>query len=161
MRKYLLALPFCCLLATGVLAQNYAPPRPATAPPANEGPSFGPPDIAIPDVPVPSAAPEAPAKSQRPKIFRLPSARTSPQPPARKPFAERFKARSSARAAPPSEAPAFGAKGAAAPPPAEPEPTPKRLGTPRKFGPLEVFPKPKESDRTGNPLSIRRPVLAW
>jgi len=40
-------------------------------------------------------------------------------------------------------------------------PTAKRSANARKYGPLEILPKTKEGDRTGNPFSIRRPVLAW
>ncbi len=39
--------------------------------------------------------------------------------------------------------------------------TAKKSTNTRRYGPLEILPKTKEGDRTGNPFSIRRPVLAW
>ncbi len=40
-------------------------------------------------------------------------------------------------------------------------PPAKSTKSPRKYGPVELFPKAKDSDRTGNPFSFRKPVLAW
>jgi hypothetical protein len=60
-----------------------------------------------------------------------------------------------------TDAPLAGSKAnLEASPDTDPSPA-KSTKSARKYGPVEIFPKSKDSDRTGNPFSVRKPILAW
>jgi len=146
-----------------VLAQRaFAPPAPTSGVPA-DGPLLGPPVIDLPGVPSTPVPPSGATSGEKRKLFRLPSSKTDSQtaPSANKLLPSRWKQRQPA--GPTTDAKAFAPGAAISPQPAAPntDPAPKRLFTPRKYGPVEAFPKAKASAQTGNPLSIRRPMLAW
>ncbi|HVU87735.1 MAG TPA: hypothetical protein VHD36_10470 [Pirellulales bacterium] len=152
-----------------------AAPRAAVSPPAVNVPSTAGAPLAPPSIDVPNAfgAPLPPpagseAKS-KPRFFRLPQPTTPPRfagaPTAPNQQGKGLGSRFKQRNAPPlTDAPLAGSSAALS---SQPEvsgidaPPSKRANNPRKYGPLELFPKTKESDRTGNPFSLRRPVLAW
>jgi hypothetical protein len=171
MRTSLLAFVLVNLVASAALAQTLLPPV-ASVPEMTDGPLLAPPAV---DVAVPAGAPlPPPANSEaknKPRFFRLPS----PQATAASQGASgggagnqpgrllngRWKQRNAPplTEAPPADSSAT-LESAAVEPDIDPPP-PKRTSNPRKYGPLELFPKAKESDRGSNPFSLRKPLLAW
>lgn len=170
MAKISLAVTLTITLAGAVLAQ-----KGGAAPPPGvqiaDGPLLGPPTINIPDVAGPSVPPPQAEAAQKslPRWKRLPPTTAEAKPAGGKLLGGRWRQRPPAAAAPPAAtptpadvAPEFeGAAAQAAPLPAVSPPAPKRLLNSKKIGSMELFPKPKEGDRQGSPLSLRRPVLAW
>ncbi|HEY4312765.1 MAG TPA: hypothetical protein VGN12_25165 [Pirellulales bacterium] len=166
MRTSLLALVVIVGLTAELLAQNNLPPNVPSAAVA-DGPMLGPPVIDVPLAPgAPTPPPPTESESKRPRLFRLPQPQPSAassndvrQPP--KVFSGRWKQQRANAAL--TEAPlAPGTANLQSSDIATKESAPpKRTTSPRKYGPVELFPKTKESDRAGNPFSIRRPVLAW
>jgi hypothetical protein len=166
MRTSLLALLIFIGSAPELLAQGSSRPNVPSAAVA-DGPMLGPPVIDVPLAPgAPTPPPPAESESKRPRLFRLPQPQPSAAAPndARQPpkiFNGRWK-QQRANAALTDAPPAPGVANLESPDIAAKENTPpKRTTNPRKYGPVELFPKAKESDRAGNPFSIRRPVLAW
>ncbi len=170
MVKFLLAATLTLMLTSVVLAQSGgAAPPPGAA--VADGPLLGPPTINIPDAsgpPVPPPTAGAGQKTQ-PRWKRLPPTTEEGKPAGGKLLGGRWRQRPPTEAAPPAAtptpadaAPEFeGAAAQAAPLPSVSPPAPKRLFNSKKIGSVELFPRPKEGDRQGNPLSLRRPVLAW
>jgi hypothetical protein len=167
MRAALLSFAILSAASVDVLAQGGYPPPAAQAGPAAEGPMLGPPVVDVPGVPNALPPAQAPSSERKPRLFRLPPA--NKQDPAgasaadsKKVFAGRFSKRQAPTAMPaPEVSLPPGPQTDAASLPASTDPPAKGRQAPRKYGPLEFFPKPREGDRTGNPLSIKRPVLAW
>jgi hypothetical protein len=164
MRAALLAFVILSAASFDVLAQGGYPPTATLGSTPTEGPMLGPPVVDVPGVPYP--APPA-SSERRPRFFRLPPTNKqdpvgTAAPDSKKVFAGRFSKRQtpSTMTAPEVSLPP-GAQTDAASLPATTDPQAKSRQTTRKYGPLEIFPKPREGDRTGNPLSIKRPVLAW
>jgi hypothetical protein len=159
----------------GPLFAPPAPPRASLAP-AGSIPAASPPVINLPDVGGPPAAPSAasPNQKQPSRLFRrvgqASAAGATPANPT--PSKRLLPGKWNNRSPQPTDAPAFApaanpdSRNLPSAPPAAPQTQPKRLLTPRKYGPVELFPTPRDSDRTstggtGNPLVVRRPVLAW
>lgn len=145
------------------------------SPPANVAPNrvglpLAPPSIDVPNTAgAPLPPPAGPEPKSKPRFFRLPQPQSGATAQAAAPGAAnqqgKLGSRWKQRNAPPlTDAPLAGsstsAQAQAAVPEADPKPA-KRTNNPRKYGPVELFPKSKESDRAGNPFSIRRPILAW
>jgi hypothetical protein len=162
MRIPLIAVVLAIVPSNVVLAQRAASGPPAAAGVPADGPLLGPPVIDIPEVP-PGPTPSSSANpGQRRRLFRLPSTKSGQQAsaPTGKLLPGRWK---QPAAGTPPEAQALAPDTAIDPQSSASKaaPAPKRLFSPRRYGPVEVFPKPRDSDRTGNPLSLRRPMLAW
>ena len=120
---------------------------------------LGPPVIDIPGVPTPAVPPPAASPQRKSKIFRLPpvnkgAANGAESADSKKVFSGRWTKRQSAPPMPAPEVTLPGTQNAAAALPSTVETPQKSPQSARKFGPLEIFPKPKEGDRTGNPLQI-------
>ena len=170
MAKISLAMTLTFMLAGAVLAQAGGAARQPSAS-IDDGPLLGPPTINIPDASGPPVPPPAADKAQKslPRWKRLPPTTDEAKPAGGKLLGGRWRQRQPAESAPPAAtptpadvAPEFeGAAAQAAPLPPVSPPAPKRLFNSKKIGSVELFPKPKEGDRQGNPLSLRRPVLAW
>ena len=166
MRAALLAFTLVGLVSHEVLAQGGYPPRSTVGATGADGPMLGPPVVDIPGVPTPPATPPAASPQRKPKFFRLPpvnkgAANGAESADSKKVFSGRWSKRQSASPMPAPEVSLPGTQTDPAALPSTVETPAKSPQTTRKFGPLEIFPKPKEGDRTGNPLQIRRPVLAW
>jgi hypothetical protein len=172
MRTSLLAFLLVNLTASGLLAQT--PPPVVSVGESADGPLLAPPTIDVPNtagapLPPPPAASNEP--KSKPRFFRLPQPQpgTTAQPgPAAGEANQQGKllgGRWKQRNAPPlTEAPLANSNANLEAQPIKPQddaPPAKRANNPRKYGPLELFPKAKESDRAGNPFSLRRPILAW
>ena len=195
MRAVMLALALTSATGTDVLAQTVGAGRPAAPTPTSDGPLFvpagpphavlppdtstpaaSPPVITLPDVPGPPAAPSAsrPGQKPLPRLFRRPAADGDPTSPSstNSPSTKRLlPGKWTKRSPQPTDAPEFapGIKPEARnipSTPVAPATPPKRLLTPRKYGPVELFPAPRNNDQTSSgstskPFFVRRPVLAW
>ena len=177
------------VLAQGVYQPRPAAAQPSTdgpllGPPTVAVPNVpAPPAALLPSAPAAGAAtpsaPSAAASGQGtvlkpfPRLLRRPTAdgaETAP-PSAERPTIPRWKPLFSRPTPPPAPAaetppvnitlPETASSSAVAKFPPAPEAPQRRWLNSKKVGPVEVFPQPKDSDRIGNPLSIRRPILAW
>ena len=160
MRTPLLALVLAIISASAVLAQRPLSPPPAAS--AADGPLLGPPVIDIPEIPNGQTSTPPAGEGEKRKLFRLPSIKSNGQSSAvgGRMLQSRWKQPTGTAA---TEAQPFSPGGRQVAP-SEPETAPpakKRWFAPQKYGPVTVFPKPKDTDRQGNPLSLRRPMLAW
>jgi hypothetical protein len=159
MRTTLLAFVLAGTTSLMVLAQ-VAPSARAADAPGTDGPLLGPPVINIPEgiagpMPPPATPPET---KKSPRLFRLPKPTgDAATPPSGKRFTSRWKSRT---LAPPAPAPVATPDLMVEAPPL-PEATDSAPKKSLKKGPIEFFPKTKASDRTANPLPIRRPIMAW
>jgi hypothetical protein len=148
--------------------------RSADTTPKRANDSLAPPTIDVPNLggaPLPPPAAAGNEPKQRPRFFRLPqpqpgtAAQAAAAPGAGANQQGKLGSRWKQRNAPPlTDAPLAGSSANLESQHAAPEPDSKptkRSTNPRKYGPVELFPKAKESDRAGNPFSIRRPILAW